>query len=163
MITRYAYILLFVFGCLNQKDNFIESLATKYRDRYISTVIYANKNRKKVRIIVENTDLYNNVFLEKYTKNYVNFHIFLKDLIIGKLTLKEEDLDLIVFETVRNKTPFLKADTFVSIDSILVLKDNSKRSKDDNIEIVCLMFDKGYYPLFDDYSGTWKFYKKLGK
>lgn len=150
-----------------EREAFIKSLATKYQQSYIPIVVVAKINNKESRILIENTDLYDFVYKINYTSRYRSFYFFLEAIERKDLKLTEKDLSQTIYKVLDSESNIyklkfseLKNKYLIMKDSTFVLANNSLSVKDKYI-IIDRMFENEFYPVFDDYSATWTFYKRL--
>ena len=152
--------LIVLNSCNRGDDDLANKLGGKYRRSYFPVAVYAEIDTSKKRVLMENAYLYEEIYLPKYAQKYDLYSHFLREAINGSLILSKDDLDRYVHYTIVNEgimdhreVQFLKKSDHIEI------VNGSSYSSDEMTAIICLMFDKGYGFGFDDYEGTWNFYK----
>jgi len=171
IILVFLWLQFLNLSCLKseKEELFTKSLATKYQQSYIPIVVVAKIQNKENRILIENTDLYNFVYKNNYTSQYNDFFSFLKAIKRKEIILTEKDLSQTIYKVLASKSTIyklsfaeLKSKHLVMKDTVFVFNENSLPIEDKYV-VIDKMLENEFYPVFDDYSGIWTFYKRLKK
>ena len=154
-----------------QNPDYINSLATKFRDHRFLIVVPVRERQTKVNIVSTNTTLYYYYLKHKKSTIPLKFDIFITKVINGEILLKGEDLNLrredevdfsslpILFYRQKGiqalKDRYFKQD----LQNRLKLKKEFNNNNQDLNGLIYIMFLNNYYIHFDDYSGYLYFFK----
>lgn len=148
-------MILFI-SCSRYSDEFIEKYLHYGWDEGVSAIIVYPKDDGFC--FFEN-DVIRQIFYPQYGTNYPNYQSFLRDLLNGKVDVKRDAQTKITrFDKASRKRKQALIDEYLNYDeSVKVYEFKKRLNKADELGIVKMMFDMGYYVHWNDYAAEYLF------
>lgn len=106
---------------------------------------------------VQNNEI-RQILYPKYGPNYPDYQSFLKDLLNGKVDVKLDASRITRFDKVSNNKKQALIEEYLNFDDSIKKYEFKKRSNlADELGIVKMMFDMGYYVYWNDHAAEFGF------
>jgi hypothetical protein len=150
-----AGMILFI-SCSHYSDEFIEKYLHYGWDEGGSAIIVYPQDEGFC--FFEN-DVIRQILYPQYGANYLDYQSFLRDLLNGKVGVKRDAQTKITrFDKVSRKKKQALINEYLSYDeSVKVYEFKKRLNKADELGIVKMMFDMGYYVHWNDYAAEFVF------
>ena len=150
-----AGMILFI-SCSHYSDEFIEKYLHYGWDEGGSAIIVYPQDEGFC--FFEN-DVIRQILYPQYGANYLDYQSFLRDLLNGKVEVKRDAQTKITrFDKVSRKKKQALINGYLSYDeSVKVYEFKKRLNKADELGIVKMMFDMGYYVHWNDYAAEFFF------
>ena len=104
-------------------------------------------------------DVIRQIFYPQYGTNYPDYQSFLRDLLNGKVDVKRDAQTKITrFDKASSKKKQALIDEYLNYDeSVKVYEFKKRLNKADELGIVKMMFDMGYYVYWNDHAAEFGF------
>ena len=145
-------------SCSRYSEKFVEKYLN-YEDYKGGTAIIAYP--KDDGFCFVHNDEIRQILYPKYGPNYPDYQSFLKDLLNGKVDVKLDASRITRFDKVSRAKRQALIDEYLSpfltADSLKVYEFKKRCNEEDELGIVKMMFDLGYYVHWNDHAAEYAF------
>ena len=143
------------------------SSCSRYSEKFVEKYLNYENYKGGTAIIVYpkddgfcfvHNDEIRQILYPKYGPNYPDYQSFLKDLLNGKVDVKLDASRITRFDKVSNNKKQALIEEYLNFDDSIKKYEFKKRSNlADELGIVKMMFDMGYYVYWNDHAAEFGF------
>lgn len=165
--SLFTLVIILLISCSGGRE-YYDLLSRKYLNQHLLLGIQVNSLDNDYIVIVDNTDIFNTVYLQYYENSGIRYSDFIRKVIENKIDISHHIVNRGNKIIPINESLFQISDVDSIINKYFIKKSNNlyfkkKIANELKYNLVMYMTKHRYFIIFDDYEGRYKliYYKDL--